>query len=62
LHIGHRHVKANSCQPLGEKKTPSQCHDVGNEVPWDKIAEKARDRCETWLTEKQPFSLVEPVS
>ena len=29
--------------------------------PWDKIADKAGARCETWKTEKQPFSLVEPV-
>jgi hypothetical protein len=30
--------------------------------PWGKIAEKADARRETWATEKQPFSLVEPVA
>jgi hypothetical protein len=30
--------------------------------PWEKIAEKAGARREAWQTEKQPFSLVEPVA
>lgn len=33
-----------------------------NESSWEKAATKASDRHEAWLTEAQPFGLVEPVA